>query len=213
MDDRRAQRLEAARHLDQPAIAAALFVNFAALAADAAAHDLLRRRHDLDGSAQGRFAALIGGAAIEDDAPALGGLGLDRDDEGHDVARPRRALDLQGLADEHGSRAGKSPGEHRRDQSAAPAALGRDRLEAVGRHQTRFDGVGIERPRRAGEAVEILGAQRARECLALADRQFVEGVVLDAGHGRIRLAMAKVRAGIVERRAAAGEARDALAGS
>ncbi len=55
-------------------------------------------RHHFDDSAQGQFAALIGGAAIEDDAPPFGVLVLDRDHQGHDVARPRRALDLQGLA-------------------------------------------------------------------------------------------------------------------
>ena len=134
-------------------------------------------------------------------------LDFDRDHQGHDVARPRRALDFQVLAQQHRSRAGKSPGENRGDERPAPTAFGGDRLEAVGAHQAQLDGVGIERPRRAGEALEILGAQRARERVALADLQFVEGVVLDAVHGRVRLALAKGGEKWAEVRAAAGESR------
>ena len=202
MDDRGAQRLEAAHQVEQLPIAAPLLMDFSAAAAHPAARDLLRRRDDFGAAGEDRFAALVDGAQIERDAPALA-LRPHRHRERHRVARRRGALVGERLADELRAEAGKLSGDHRGRQRAGPAGDAGDRLEAVGGHQAELDRGRVEFAGGAREALEIFRRQRAGVGVLVADRQFVERVVFDAGHDRSRSKAAnRVAAAVYARRGA-----------
>ena len=158
MNDRGAQRLEAAHQVEQQPIPAALLVDFSAASMHPAARDLLRRRDDFGAAGEDRIAALIDGAQVERDAPTLA-LRPHRNRERHRVARRRRALVGERLANELRAEAGELSGDHRGRQRAGPAGGAGDRLETVGRHQARLrPRPGRARRRRARSVRNLRGS-------------------------------------------------------
>ncbi len=100
---------------------------------------------------------LIGAHAIENDMLVVIEFLLGRYRDGNRVANGYRSCKMQGFVNQDGAGAGKQGAEHRRNQRAAPHAVGHDLAEHAAFGILRLAGAAVESAGQGSEKFDVLG--------------------------------------------------------
>ena len=182
MHHRGSDRLQPACHFDQPLVALSGAIEIDFRQQHPRPRNLLDRRDHFGEAGDHLFAALIGGAAIQQQAFLGRVLLFDRDRDGHGVAEQHGPCEPQRLIEIDRARSGQLRAEQGRDQRPAPHAVRHHLMKHVTLGESRVDMHRVDVAGHHREHLDVAIGQRPNQTGGVTDFDLIEGTVLDLLH-------------------------------